>query len=105
MMENTVTRSALMEVLRDKYNELPYEDIEEATKLVLARMTTALEQGERIEIRGFGTFSLHHYKPREARNPKTGKKVVLDKTSSPHFKVGKELRERVNKKKVAAAAG
>ena len=59
-------------------------------------MACTLQQGERIEIRGFGSFSLHYRAPRVGRNPKTGEKVELLGKSVPHFKPGKELRERVN---------
>ena len=59
-------------------------------------MTDALADGDRIEIRGFGSFSLHHRAPRVGRNPKTGETVKLEGKSVPHFKPGKELRERVN---------
>ena len=59
-------------------------------------MSQTLEKGERIEIRGFGSFSLHYRQPRIGRNPKTGEKVDLDAKHVPHFKAGKELRERVN---------
>ena len=59
-------------------------------------MARSLSTGERIEIRGFGSFSLHHHKPRSGRNPKTGKVVVISGKHIPHFKPGKELRERVN---------
>lgn len=59
-------------------------------------MAQTLQKGERIEIRGFGSFSLHFRAPREGRNPKTGETVKLDGKYVPHFKPGKELRERVN---------
>jgi integration host factor subunit beta len=62
-------------------------------------MSEALIQGKRIEIRGFGSFSLHFRPPRRAHNPKTGQKVVTEAKYSPHFKPGKELRERVNASK------
>lgn len=59
-------------------------------------MSFALESGKRIEVRGFGSFSLHYRQPRLGRNPKTGEQVKLDAKSVPHFKAGKELRERVD---------
>ena len=63
---------------------------------MLDQMTEALSQGDRIEIRGFGSFSLHYRAPRVGRNPKTGESVELDAKHVPHFKPGKELREQVN---------
>jgi len=68
-------------------------------------MTQALSTGDRIEIRGFGSFSLHFRRPRMGRNPKTGDPVALQGKHVPHFKPGKELRERVNKSMVTAQSG
>jgi integration host factor subunit beta len=67
-----------------------------AIKEILEQMAQTLQKGERIEIRGFGSFSLHFRAPRVGRNPKTGETVRLDGKYVPHFKPGKELRERVN---------
>lgn len=67
-----------------------------AVKSILEQMTTALESGDRIELRGFGSFALHHRPARVGRNPKTGEPVPLNEKYVPHFKPGKELRERVN---------
>ena len=64
--------------------------------MMLDNMSDAMAEGERIEIRGFGSFSLHYRAPRLGRNPKTGESVALDGKFSPHFKPGKELKERVN---------
>ena len=64
---------------------------------MIDHMAQSLSSGERIEIRGFGSFSLHYREPREGRNPKTGDKVELSGKYVPHFKPGKELRERVNR--------
>ena len=72
------------------------KDIELAVKTILEHMSTALAQGDRIEIRGFGSFSLHYRAPRVGRNPKTGESVGLAGKYVPHFKPGKDLRERVN---------
>jgi integration host factor subunit beta len=72
------------------------KDVELAVKLMLDQMTDALASGERIEIRGFGSFSLHYRAPRMGRNPKTGETVPLPAKYVPHFKPGKELREQVN---------
>jgi integration host factor subunit beta len=91
-----MTKSELIEVLARKQNHLPYKDVEDAVKALLEQMSEALSSGERIEIRGFGSFSLHFRPPRMGRNPKTGDSVPLDGKYVPHFKPGKELRERVN---------
>jgi integration host factor subunit beta len=71
------------------------KDIESSVKEILEQMATSLANNERIEIRGFGSFSLHYRAPRVGRNPKTGDKVELDGKYVPHFKPGKELRDRV----------
>jgi len=76
---------------------LVFNYVENAVKLILEQMSDALETGDRIEIRGFGSFSLHYREPRVGRNPKTGDKVELEGKYVPHFKPGKQLRERVNK--------
>ena len=95
--ENAVTKSELMEQLAKKQTQLAFKDIELAVKTMLEQMTQSLATGERIEIRGFGSFSLHFRPPRMGRNPKTGDPVPLAGKYVPHFKPGKELRERVNK--------
>lgn len=91
-----MTKSELIEVLARKQNNLAYKDVELAVKAMLEQMSEALSNGERIEIRGFGSFSLHFRPPRVGRNPKTGDSVPLPGKYVPHFKPGKELRERVN---------
>ncbi len=91
-----MTKSELIEVLSRKQTQLAYKDVELAVKTMLEHMAQALASGERIEIRGFGSFSLHYRPPRTGRNPKTGDTVVLAAKYVPHFKPGKELRERVN---------
>ncbi|MFP5345024.1 MAG: integration host factor subunit beta [Gammaproteobacteria bacterium] len=87
---------ALFNALSRKQAQLAYKDIELAVKTMLEHMGQALSEGERIEIRGFGSFSLHYRSPRVGRNPKTGGAVTLPGKYVPHFKPGKELRERVN---------
>jgi len=94
--ENTMTKSELMELLAQKQTQLAYKDIELAVKTMIEQMTQSLSTGNRIEIRGFGSFSLHFRPPRMGRNPKTGDPVPLNGKHVPHFKPGKELRERVN---------
>jgi integration host factor subunit beta len=91
-----MTKSELIERLADKLNHLAAKDVEQAIKEILEMMAHTLSKGERIEIRGFGSFSLHYRAPRVGRNPKTGESVELDGKYVPHFKPGKELRERVN---------
>lgn len=91
-----MTKSELIEVLARKQNQLPYKDVELAVKTLIEQMSQSLSTGSRIEIRGFGSFSLHFRPPRVGRNPKTGESVSLSGKYVPHFKPGKELRERVN---------
>ena len=91
-----MTKSDLIERLSAKYMHLSARDVESAIREILEQMAMTLQSGERIEIRGFGSFSLHYRAPRVGRNPKTGEKVELIGKSVPHFKPGKELRERVN---------
>ena len=91
-----MTKSELIEVLSRKQNQLAYKDVELAVKTMLEHMAQNLASGDRIEIRGFGSFSLHFRPPRTGRNPKTGDSVTLIAKHVPHFKPGKELRERVN---------
>lgn len=95
-LEGRMTKSELIEKLADKLNHLSAKDVEQAIKEVLEMMAQTLSKGERIEIRGFGSFSLHYRAPRVGRNPKTGESVDLAGKYVPHFKPGKELRERVN---------
>lgn len=92
----TVTKTELIESLSRKQNHLAYKDVELAVKSLLEKMSNTLALGQRIEIRGFGSFSLHFRPPRIGRNPKTGDSVSLAGKHVPHFKPGKELRERVN---------
>ncbi len=96
LQEKTVTKSELIEQLSKRQSQLAAKDVELAVKTMLEQMTSALSTGERIEIRGFGSFSLHFRPPRMGRNPKTGEPVPLAGKYVPHFKPGKELRERVN---------
>lgn len=92
-----MTKSELIEAIAAKQTQLSLKDVELAVKNVIERMSNALTASERIEIRGFGSFSLHYREPRQGRNPKTGDAVQLPGKFVPHFKPGKELRERVNK--------
>ena len=91
-----MTKSELIDLIAKEQNHLAYRDVELAVKCMLEQMSQALSSGDRIEIRGFGRFSLHYRSPRQGRNPKTGESVALAGKYVPHFKLGKELRERVN---------
>ena len=91
-----MTKSELIEALARRQTHLAFSDVELAVKSVIEQMSHALAQGERIEVRGFGSFALHYRPPRMGRNPQTGDAVALPGKHVPHFKPGKELRERVN---------
>ncbi len=77
-------------------NNLGLSDVEYSIKKIIDYMSANLYQGERIEIRGFGTFCLHTHQSRIARNPKTGDKIALERRNTVHFKPSKELKSRVN---------
>lgn len=91
-----MTKSELIERIAAKQAQLSAKDCEFAVKAIIEYMSEALSSGGRIEIRGFGSFSLHYRVPRVGRNPKTGSPVHLSGKYVPHFKPGKELRDRVN---------
>ncbi len=91
-----MTRSQLIQILFEKQNHLSFKETELLVKLAFDQMSFALERGNRIEIRGFGSFSVRHHPRRQARNPKTGKDVIKEESYTAHFKPGKELRDRVN---------
>jgi integration host factor subunit beta len=91
-----MTKSELIEELARRQSHLKADDVDLGVKTLLDLMSDALAGGQRIEIRGFGSFSLHFRPPRIGRNPKTGESVALPGKHVPHFKPGKELRERVN---------
>lgn len=91
-----MTKSELIERIVTQHPNLMVRDVEVAVKTILEQMAQALSTGDRIEIRGFGSFSLHYRAPRVGRNPKTGETVRLPAKHVPHFKPGKELRDRVN---------
>ena len=90
-----MTKSELIERIATRQDQLPPKDVEMAVKMIIERMTQALANNDRIEIRGFGSFCLHYRAPRVGRNPKTGDAVSLPSKYVPYFKPGKELRERV----------
>jgi len=91
-----MTRSELIELIAAEQSHLLYKDVDLAVRCILERMSSTLASGGRIEVRGFGSFSLHYRPPRIGRNPKTGSAVALAGKHVPHFKPGKELRDRVN---------
>ena len=91
-----MVRSQLIELLAQEVEGLSAKDLELAVKLLQEQMIDALAHGGRIEIRGFGSFSLHYRRPKLARNPKTGAAVPLGERHVVHFKPGKELRELVD---------
>ncbi len=96
-----MTKSELVEKLASKVNHLPFKDVEQIVKSILEKMTASLANHNRVEIRGFGSFSLHYRAPRQGRNPKTGIKLALNGKHVPHFKPGKDLRDRVNENYLA----
>jgi len=94
-----MTKSELIDLLTMKYTHLSQKDVELSVKIIIEHMAQSLAGGDRIEIRGFGSFTLHHRAARTGRNPKTGKVIALPPKYAPHFKPGKELRDRVNQSK------
>ena len=91
-----MTKSELIERLTWQQTHLPHKDVELAVRLIIEEISDALMREQRVEIRGFGSFSLHYRPARVGRNPKTGDPVSIPAKYVPHFKPGKELRERVN---------
>ncbi|MDH4133285.1 MAG: integration host factor subunit beta [Gammaproteobacteria bacterium] len=91
-----MTKSELIAQLSARQPQLEDRDVELAVKELLDQLSNALAAGKRIEVRGFGSFSLHYRPPRTGRNPKTGETVQVPDKHVPHFKPGKELRERVD---------
>ncbi len=92
-----MTKSELIERLSDRFPQLGAKDSDFAVKVILDEMAACLARGQRIEIRGFGSFGLNYRPPRVGRNPKSGEKVMVPEKYVPHFKAGKELRERVDR--------
>jgi len=91
-----MTKSELIAHLAARYPQLVAKDAEYAVKVILDALTLALVKGQRIEMRGFGSFGLNHRPARTGRNPKSGDRVTVPEKYVPHFKAGKELRERVD---------
>jgi integration host factor subunit beta len=92
-----MTKSGLIARLAGRYPQLVAKDAEVAVNAILNAMTTTLVSGKRIEIRGFGSFGINYRPPRRGRNPMSGEKVSVPEKFVPHFKPGKELRERVDR--------
>lgn len=99
-----MTKSELIELLAVRFPQLGAKDADYAVKMILDAMTASLSRGDRIEIRGFGSFALNYRPPRTGRNPKSGDKVLVPEKWVPHFKAGKELRERVDVEAASEAA-
>ncbi|NNJ91069.1 MAG: integration host factor subunit beta [Gammaproteobacteria bacterium] len=91
-----MTKSELIDMIADDQGHLSFRDVEEATNCILNHMSEALADGERIEIRGFGAFSLHKREAKLGRNPRTGEQVSVPEKYVPHFKPGKILSDKVN---------
>jgi integration host factor subunit beta len=92
-----MTKSKLINLLATRFSQLVHKDAEMSVKVILDAMSNSLKKNNRIEIRGFGSFSLNYRPARIGRNPKTGDKVNIPEKNVPHFKAGKELRKRVDK--------
>jgi integration host factor subunit beta len=93
-----MTRSDLVEELAARFSQLTQRDAEFAVKAILDAMNDALARGHRIEIRGFGSFSVSHRSPRMGRNPRSGESVAIPEKRVPHFKPGKALRQAVDQR-------
>ncbi len=96
-----MVKSELINKLTATLTHLPEQHITQGINQMLGLMTHALVEGRRIEIRGFGSFSLHKRAPRHAHNPKTGEKITTKSKRTPHFKPGKELRARVDNSRLS----
>ena len=94
----SINKKDLIEIIAKEQDQLPYRDIELSVKTIIKSMVNSLKKGERIEIRGFGSFSLRYRKPRVGRNPKSGQSVNIEERYVPHFKPGKNLKDRVKQK-------
>jgi len=97
LLEKTLTKSELIEKLSEENSYLNKRDAESVVNLIFNNISDALSQGDRVEIRGFGSFSVRERDAREARNPKSGEIVRIPDRKTPFFKTGKELRERVDR--------
>ena len=100
-----MTKSELIERLAKHYPQLVVQDAQVVVRTILDALAESLTRGQRVEIRGFGSFGLNYRPPRSGRNPKSGQKVQVPAKYVPHFKVGKELRDRVKNNKLRSRAG
>jgi len=100
-----MTKSELIEALAKKQPHLALKDVDLAVDCIIEHMCQAVIVNDRIEVRGFGTFSLHYHPARVGRNPKTGESLNLSAKHLLHFKPGKELRDRVDKSRVTCKIG
>ena len=91
-----MTKSELIESIARNQSHLSEKDVELVVKGILSHITTALASGDRVEVRGFGSFSLNYRAARKGRNPKTGESLQLQESHVIHFKPGKQLKERIN---------
>ena len=91
----SINKKELIQIIANEQDQLPYKDIELSVKTIIESMMDSLKKGQRIEIRGFGSFSLRYRKSRIGRNPKSGESVDIEERYVPHFKPGKNLKERV----------
>lgn len=91
-----MTKSELIAKLTAQNPSLSAQDVEKVVNTILEEITTTLVEGGRVELRGFGAFSVRERSARQARNPRTGEKVSVDAKRVPFFKMGKELKERIN---------
>ena len=96
-MIKIMTKSELITLLSDRFSQLVHKDAELSVKTIIDSLSKSLSSGGRVEIRGFGSFSLNHRPARLGRNPKTGEKVNIPEKFVPHFKPGKELKLKVDK--------
>ncbi|PID65161.1 MAG: integration host factor subunit beta [Gammaproteobacteria bacterium] len=91
-----MTKLELIENLSIQFKHLKAKDVKEAVYITFEEICQTLEDGDRIEIRGFGSFSLHFRDARKGRNPKTGEQVMVKAKAIPYFRAGKEMRQRIN---------
>ena len=92
----SITKSDLIEKILTKIPQLSSKDVELSVKTLIDKVIDSLAKGDRTEVRGFGSFSVHYRKPRIGRNPKTGDSVSLPGKNAAHFKPGKVLRNKIN---------
>jgi integration host factor subunit beta len=99
-----MVKSELVQLIAKRNPGLYQRDLENIVNAILDEIVAALARGDRVEIRGFGAFSVRHRPARAGRNPRTGKHVAVDQKSLPFFKTGKEMRVRLNRENALPAA-